>query len=197
MKFRIGVIVLSVVMLILFYMVYDLSTSLQNKNVELEQTVKKLEQSEEDLEGEKAKLEKIQAEYEQLKQQQLESQDDLWEYTVRTNTLDAFKAYIKLKGIEEHKQEIYDKLDEFLSSEGYVQFTESNGTELFKAYELGDRKDLFVPTSARSVRLGVIGFDDNFGRNGDVILEGQIVRKVGDFIKSGESKWAMIKYSRS
>jgi len=195
MKFRFGVIVLSLVMLFLFYKVYDLSTSLQEKNDELEETVKKLEQSEEDLEGEKAKLEKIQAEYEQLKQQQLEGQDDLWEYTVSTNTLDAYEAYVKIKGIEEHKQEIYDKLDEFLSSEGYVQFTESNGTKLFKEYTLGDRKDLFVPTSARSVRVGVIGVDEKYGRNGDVILEGHIVKKVGDYIESGTSKWAKIKYN--
>ena len=134
-----------------------------------------------------------------MQQEQLSATDDLWEYAVEQNTFEAYMDFINIKGeegIEAHKDELNVKLNGFLKRTGYVQFQESNANKLFEPVSFGGRDDLFTPKSARSVRKGVIGKDKSYGRNGDVILEGQIVR-VEEYIESGNSIWAKIKYSNS
>lgn len=152
---------------------------------------------EEDLQGEKNKLEEFKKKYDSLVKEKLETNDDLWQYTVEANTFEAYMDYINIKGeqgISEHEDELNSKLNSFLNRTGYVQFQESNSNILFEPISFGNREDLYTPKSARSVRKGVIGVDKSYGRNGDVILEGQIVQVV-ETIPSGNSKWVKIKYS--
>ncbi|MBT8279968.1 MAG: hypothetical protein KJO16_00190 [Muriicola sp.] len=154
---------------------------------------------EEDLQGEKNKLEEFKKKYDVLVEEKLATNDDLWQYTVEANTFEAYMDYINVKGeegISEHEDELNTKLNSFLNRTGFVQFQESSSNVLFEPMPFGDRDDLFTPKSARSVRKGVIGVDNSYGRNGDVILEGQIVQVV-EYIESGNSKWAKIRYSNS
>ncbi|MEZ2415534.1 hypothetical protein ACA086_11265 [Muriicola sp. E247] len=152
---------------------------------------------EEDLQGEKNKLEEFKKKYDSLVKEKLETNDDLWQYTVEANTFEAYMDYINIKGeqgISEHEDELNSKLNSFFNRTGYVQFQESNSNILFEPISFGNREDFYTPKSARSVRKGVIGVDQSYGRNGDVILEGQIVQVV-ETIPSGNSKWVKIRYS--
>jgi len=170
-----------------------LNNTLQQTNTELEEQKEALKISQENLEGEKAKLEEISVRYDSLRQAmlELESQDDLWDITVQTNTVQAYTDYIKLRGVDDR---VIEKLNSVMDDEGYVQIQESNGTMLFEKIQVDGGLNIWVPKSTRSVRNGVIGKDRNSGRNGDVIVKGQPVQIVEDSIYTGRARWAKIKY---
>jgi len=170
-----------------------LNDRLQITNTELEEQKTELKISQDNLEGEKAKLEEISVKYDSLRQAmlELESQDDLWDITVQTNTVQGYTDYIKVRGVDER---VLEKLNGVMDEEGYVQIQESNGTMLFEKVEGTNGLNIWIPKSTRSVRSGVIGKDRNSGRNGDVIVKGQPVQIVEDSIYTGRARWAKIKY---
>jgi len=160
--------------------------TIREKNIELEI-------SEENLKGEKEKLELIQKQYDSLRQSLAKEKENLWVHTLEHNNLQAYTDYLKIKGEDGHG--VVDRIRTFLTRTGYVQIQESNGNMLFEPLNNNDN-DLYVPKSARSIRKGVLGKggQQTVERNGDVILEGQIIQVVRDSIMSGNSRWAKIKY---
>ena len=149
--------------------------------------------SQENLQGEKDKLEQIQVSYDSLRQSIIQEQQNLWNYTTEQNTLEGYSDYLSIKGEDDH--DVVDKIRPFLKSTGYVQIQDSNGEMLFDPLN-NEEGDLWKPKSARSIRNGVVGKADQktIARNGDVILEGQIIQIVDDSLMSGKSRWAKIKY---
>jgi len=193
MKFKIVIGILIVFMLGLFsFAIYQAYA--------LKKTNNALEIAKEDLVTEKKKLEDVLEENKALELAKLEAEneDELWDYAQKTATLEAYTNYIKIKGYQKHETVLNKKIDEHLSKKtGYIQFVESNGTMLLTPYKgIDNRKDLWIPKSAMSVRRGVIGNSNfrNTSRTGNVILEGQIVKMLGDYIPSGNAKWAKISY---
>ena len=171
----------------------QLNTSLENSLEVIKEKNIELEISEANLQGEKEKLELIQKSYDSLRQSLAKEKENLWNYTVEQNTLEAYTDYLNIRGEDGHG--VVDKIRTFLTRTGYVQIQESNGTMLFDPLSNNDN-DLYVPKTARSIRKGVLGKggQQTVERNGDVILEGQIIQIVRDSIMSGNSRWAKIKY---
>lgn len=134
-----------------------------------------------------------------------ENQDDLWNYTKQENTLEAYTNYINVKGdTSVQLDSVSIMINNILSKSGYVQFLDSDGKkEYFTNFDkIPGIKDLFQAKSARSVRNGVIGASKteypkaskNTSRTGDVILNGQLVKKIRE-VESGNSIWFEIEYS--
>jgi hypothetical protein len=159
--------------------------------IKAENLVGDLKISEENLQGEKEKLEKIKMAYDSIRKLQLVKTDDLWEYALQENTIEAYSDYIRIKGVNDT---VVSKLKTLFKNVGYVQIQESNGNVLIEPEnkEFG----LWKPNSTRSIRYGVIGNRKfrNTNRNGDVILEGQIFVILKDSIMSGKTRWAKIGY---
>jgi capsular polysaccharide biosynthesis protein len=170
-----------------------LSDELQLTNTKLAEQAEELRISEENLQGEKAKLEEFKISYDSIRQVLLEAQnqDELWDITVQTNTVQAYTDYIKIKGVNDR---VLDRLNTLLTKTGYVQIQESNGTLLFNKVANDGGLNIWIPKTARSVRNGVLGKTSNSSRNGDVIMAGQPVRIVEDSIYTGNARWAKIKY---
>ena len=129
------------------------------------------------------------------------NQDDLWNYAKEQNNIEAYVNYLEIKGNDSDKLDSVSlKLNEFLKKSGFVQLLDSDGvTKYFSEYnKIPNRKDLWIASSARSVRGGVIGKDSKSksARNGDVILKDQIVAVEGDIIISGDATWAKINYAQ-
>ena len=162
---------------------------LENRNEQIEETYKELKISEENLQGEKAKLEEISKKYDSLRQVQLETQnhDELWDYAVKENTVQAYTDYVSIKG---YSDESISKIKTLLQNTGYVMIEESNGNILIESAGEG----FWKPKSARSIRNGVIGIDGNSERNGDVIIKGQVFVILQDSLMSGKTRWAKIAY---
>ena len=138
------------------------------------------------------KLEEIKVAYDSLRQVQLEQMeqgDELWDYAIAENTVEAYTDYIKIKGMND---DVYEKLTSLLDRTGYVQIQESNGNMLIEELENG----LWSSKSARSIRYGVMGLKEfpSTNRNGDVILEGQPFIIIKDSLMSGKTRWAKILY---
>lgn len=91
-------------------------------------------------------------------------------------------------------------IQDMLSEEGYIQYSESDGSARYFDQFLGDPAkepaagDLLIATTARNVRDGVIGVDEVAERNGDVIDEKELIA-VSEAIMSGTAIWIKIKYS--
>ncbi|PQJ15006.1 TIR domain-containing protein [Aureicoccus marinus] len=89
---------------------------------------------------------------------------------------------------------------EKLSEEGYIQYSESDGSARYFDQLLGDPAkepaagDLLIATRARNVRDGVIGVDEVAERNGDVIDEKELI-VVSEAIMSGTAIWIKINYT--
>jgi hypothetical protein len=153
--------------------------------------------SEENLQGEKDKLEEIKIAYDSVRQVQLEllelneQGDELWDYAVKENTVQAYADYINIKGLND---EVYQKLNKLFKKVGYVQIQESNGKMLIDPIDVAF--GLWTSKSARSIRNGVMGLKGytSTQRNGDVVLEGQPFIIVKDSIMSGKTRWAEILY---
>lgn len=120
----------------------------------------------------------------------LENQsDELWEYTEKTNTIQAYTDYIKIKGPND---KVIDKIKSLMRKTGYVQIQESNGTMNIIPSVKGS--GLWEAKTARSIRYGVIGKSGNSNRTGDVILQKQPFVILQDSIMSGRTRWAEIAY---
>lgn len=171
----------------------NLNISLENSLELIKEKNIELEISEANLQGEKEKLELAKKQYDSLRQSVSKEKENLWNYTVEQNTLEAYTDYFNIRGEDEH--DVVNKIRELLTRTGYVQIQESNGDMLFNPLSNTDN-DLYVPKTARSIRSGVLGKDGKKSteRTGDVILEGQIVQIIQDSIMSGNSRWAKIKY---
>lgn len=148
--------------------------------------------SEENLKGEKEKLELIKAQYDSLREVQLASENDLWNYTVELNTVQGYLDYYKIKG--DDGKDLVGKVDALLTRVGYVQMEESDGTRYFRDAHAKGAEKFRVALSTRSVRSGVIGRSKASERTGEVILEGQPVRILRDSIMSGKARWAKVRY---
>lgn len=168
-----------------------ISDSLKNRAQEL---VEDLRIVEENLEGEKAELELVKVAYDSVRQVQLEllenQSDQLWEYTEKTNTIQAYTDYLKIKGDNGHA--VIGKIKSLMRRTGYVQIQESNGT--MNIIPSSNEYGLWEAKSARSIREGVIGIDSRSKRTGDVILQKQPFVILQDSIWSGKTRWAKIAY---
>ena len=169
-----------------------ISDSLKNR---AEGLVEDLRISEENLQGEKDKLEQFKVQYDSLRQVQLQlmeeaNRDELWDYTVETNTIEAYMDYLKLKGDNDHN--VIDKIKALMTRTGYVQIQESSGKMHIEKSDIG--YGIWIPKSARSIRHGVIGRNPNSNRTGDVIFKGQPIVILQDSIWSGKTRWAKIAF---
>jgi len=154
-----------------------------------EELVAELEISEGNLQLEKDKLELIKVKYDSLREITINQKDDLWEYAVKENTLEAYSDYINIKGIND---EVVDKLKSLLRKTGYVQIQESNGEVLIEP--INREYGLWKTKSTRSIRYGVIGKSTNSNRNGDAVLKDQPFVILEDSLWSGKTRWAKIAY---
>jgi len=151
--------------------------------------VSDLEDSEGNLQIEKEKLELIKIKYDSLREITINQKDDLWEYAVKENTLEAYNDYINIKGIND---EVVAKVKNLLRKTGYVQIEESNGNLLIEP--VNREYGLWKTKSTRSIRYGVIGKSRNSARNGDAILKGQPFVILEDSLWSGKTRWAKVAY---
>ncbi len=127
---------------------------------------------------------------------------NLWAYTKKTNSIDAYAKYIETERqnnsvVEpERINEIKAAVDDLMDRKGWIQIQESNGTKLFTELSgfIDNVRDVRKAKSSRSVRNGIIGESGNSGRNGDVISKDQLVIVVTTK-QSGKAVWAEIKYS--
>ena len=93
-------------------------------------------------------------------------------------------------------------LTDLFKTEGYIQYSESDGSARYFDQLLGSKSkepvqgDLLIATEARNVRNGVIGVDEVAERNGDVIDIEQVVL-VEDTILSGTALWVKIQYTEN
>lgn len=154
-----------------------------------EELVAELEISEGNLQLEKDKLELIKVKYDSLREITINQKDDLWEYAVKENTLEAYNDYINIKGIN---QEVVDRVKNLLRKTGYVQIQESNGEVLIEP--INKQYGLWKTKSTRSIRYGVIGKSTNSNRNGDAVLKDQPFVILEDSLWSGKTRWAKIAY---
>lgn len=144
-----------------------------------------------DLELEKEKLEAIKVKYDSIRELTLNQKDDLWEYAVRENTIEAYSDYVKIKGATE---QVGDKIKSLLTRTGYMQIQESNSNMLIEP--VNRQLGLWTTKSARSVRNGVLNNANyrNQSRTGDVILNSQPFVILEDSIMTGKARWAKIAY---
>jgi hypothetical protein len=118
-----------------------------------------------------------------------------WESTKKINTLDAYAQYFQQ--YPDSVQKIQEAVETLFNEDGYVQIKDSKGPSFFtKITTKVPVKNLYKAKSSRSVRNGIIGQSPNSSRNGDVILEDQIVQ-YDTVIKSGTAEWARIRYSNN
>tara|TARA_R110000796_G_scaffold58413_5_gene134915 strand:+ start:21743 stop:22441 length:699 start_codon:yes stop_codon:yes gene_type:complete len=151
--------------------------------------VTELEVSEGNLQLEKDKLELIKVKYDSLRQITINQKDDLWEYAIKENTLEAYSDYVNIKGIND---EVVSKIKTLLRKTGYVQIQESNGNMLIEP--INKQYGLWKTKSTRSIRYGVIGKSSNSARNGDAILRDQPFVILEDSLWSGKTRWAKVAY---
>ena len=144
-----------------------------------------------DLELEKEKLEAIKVKQDSIRELTLNQKDDLWEYAVRENTIEAYSDYVRIKGVT---PQVAENIKTLLTRTGYMQIEESNGNMLISP--MNRQLGLWKTNSARSVRNGVMGNVNyrNQARNGDVILKDQPFVIIEDSIMSGKTRWAKIAY---
>ena len=157
--------------------------------IQAEGLVANLEISEGNLQGEKDKLELIKVKYDSLREIIVNQKDDLWEYAVKENTLEAYNDYVNIKGIN---SEVVSKIKNLLRKVGYVQIEESNGNLLIEP--INREYGLWKTKSTRSIRHGVIGKSTNSNRNGDAILKDQPFVILEDSLWSGKTRWAKVAY---
>lgn len=148
-----------------------------------------LEVSEGNLQIEKDKLELIKVKYDSLREITINQKDDLWEYALKENTLEAYTDYVNIKGIN---SDVVAKIKSLLRKTGYVQIEESNGNILIEP--INKEYGLWKTKSTRSIRYGVIGKSTNSSRNGDAILKEQPFVILEDSLWSGKTRWAKVAY---
>ncbi len=124
-----------------------------------------------------------------------------WQSALSTNSPQAYVDYIqRYGGDNEHYSAACTKLGEILQYAGYVQFSESDGTELFALHDyiaadcFTGENYMATALTDMSVRSQPIAPDYPDGeRIGDVVLTGDIIMVV-ERIPSGDAYWASIDY---
>lgn len=196
---------LSAIMIIFLALSVFLMLQLKESEGKLQQSIKEKDSTNVVLDSTNMELAAIKEDLEQYiaakQQAELEKQkanDDVWNYTIDENTIEAYLNYMKIKGDDlDNKEEVLLAIDNLLSTPGFVQIKESNGVNIFKPST--KLPGYFESNTARSVRRGVIGNPDYqpSSRNGDVVLAGQIV-KITDTIDAGQiARWGKIRYSKN
>ena len=197
MKFKFIVSASIVVIIGLFaYSIY-LSNKIVSTNVTLKHQKDSLRILGDTLRVQKDKLN----EYAEELANAVKSDQVYWEIAKNQKSVKAYLDFLtKFTDSSEYYSQAMTALDDKFKNAktGFVQILDSDGSTKFfdsvKSYSPDSK--YYVAKSDRSVRTGVIGNSDYqpSERTGDIILQGSIVRVLKDGIKSGNSRWAQIRY---
>ncbi|MBT8204121.1 MAG: hypothetical protein KJO20_01975 [Eudoraea sp.] len=203
MKFRVVVIVFTIVIIGLFTQVYRLTNNLQ----------KTLAKNDSLLVQNEAHLKSLEAFKKSILEQDMATDSISFNVAKKSNTLEAYKFYLEQFGQDgEYYAEALADLNNLFNKDGYVQIVESNGRKNFAVYDdtkgfppeavmIGDTpsvsgKNLFVSKMAMNVRRGIIGKDDDYRKKGN-ISSGQLVKMDlnSKYTFSNGAQWARIMYT--
>ena len=205
MNFKVAVSLLIVLIIGLFAYAIVLSNKISVAN-------SNLKKANDTLIEQKAALVKKNKEIEDYKNELLgkvDTEEAYWDVAKQSNTVEAYLDYKIKFGADSLllAEKAQKAINQVLTKTGYVQIQDGKTKEFyFKNYsdsELSTKH--MIAISDRNIRNGVIGADKNkypkatknTGSSGDRARQGDILKVVGDFIPSGDSQWAEIKYSNN
>lgn len=127
-----------------------------------------------------------------------------WEVASQTNTLLSYSTFIEGcdKEIEDcHSDQIKTAIDKILNADGYVQFIETDGNELFTKVDLNlDGGEYVKFDTDKAVRNGAIGIDDcgaSKPRKVGIVLKNKTVKVLEKcYAQGSESVWVHIQYAK-
>lgn len=134
------------------------------------------------------------------------TQDQLdWQFAERSNSTEAYLDYLDQYGDEgEYYSQAQANIDALFNTQGFIEYGTVSGNRFTQRYfsnlsanpdDLPEAGDLIVVDTPRNVRNGVIGVDSNTSRNGDVTVEGQIMRVLEVTMSGSSSFWVKIAYA--